>query len=285
MQLNVSATHQLQGNAGGKPVAFEETRNHSGIINPTLLVFHYTACDFDVARTTFLQATGNNRVSAHLLVDTDGSVLQFVPFNLRAWHAGESQWGALKDINTHSIGIEVVNYGYLLRSSTGEFRLGNGKPIPFAPSEVMEAKHKNPMMPWAYWQAYTPEQIETCKALAALLVSTYGLVDVVGHDDIAPTRKSDPGPAFPLLSVQAVALGRNSAEFTDEVRYVGVKRLNIRTGAGVEHALAGEPLVMHAKLVVRGRNASGTWLEVDVASDSGARHGWVLADYTQANSM
>jgi N-acetyl-anhydromuramyl-L-alanine amidase AmpD len=45
---------------------------------------------------------------------------------------------------------------------------------------------------------YTPEQIETCEALAEALVLAYGLQDVLGHDDIAPTRKSDPGPAFPL---------------------------------------------------------------------------------------
>lgn len=285
MTLKVSTDHRLQGDIGGKRVGYEASPNHGGVITPSLLVFHYTACSFDVARTTFLQATGQNRVSAHLLVDTDGSVLQLVPFNLRAWHAGESQWGDLKDINTHSIGIEVVNYGYLLKSASGGFRLGNGKPIPFEPSEVVEARHKNPQMPWMYWQAYTPEQIETCKAVATLLVSNYGLVDVVGHDDIAPTRKSDPGPAFPLLSVRSVALGRDSAEDTDEVRYVGVKRLNIRAGAGVDSALAGEPLVLHTKLLVRGRNEGGSWLKVDVASESGSRHGWVLADYTQANPM
>ncbi|MDR6523232.1 N-acetylmuramoyl-L-alanine amidase [Variovorax paradoxus] len=274
------ANDLLSGEIHGRAIGTAPTANHGGVIAPRLLVFHYTACDFTAAKNTFLSTAGKNRVSAHLLVDTDGTVTQFVPFNRRAWHAGESHWGDLNDINTHSIGIEVVNYGYLLKTAAGTFRLGNGKPLPFDPDEIIEARHKNPKLPYRYWQAYTPAQIETCEQLAVLLVQRYGLIDVVGHDDIAPDRKQDPGPAFPLLGIRGKALGRDAASDGDEVRYVGVKRLNLRKGPGVEHALAGEPLVMHSKLIVQGRE--GGWIQVVVASASGARGGWVLGEYTQA---
>lgn len=202
--------HHLRGSIAGKEVGSRSSPNCRGTILPRLLVFHYTACSFDVASSVFMSTTGDNRVSAHLLVDVNGAITQFVPFTVRAWHAGESQWGELTDINTHSIGIEVVNYGYLLKSATGQYRLGNGKPLPFSPDDAVEVRHKNPAMPWTYWQAYTPEQIETCQALADLLVANYHLTDIVGHDDIAPKRKCDPGPAFPLLSIRGRALGRES---------------------------------------------------------------------------
>jgi N-acetylmuramoyl-L-alanine amidase len=280
--LNI-ANDLLSGEIQGQPVGAAPSPNHGGAIAPRLLVFHYTACNFAAAKATFLSTTGSNRVSAHLLVDTDGAVTQFVPFNRRAWHAGESHWGDLHDINSHSIGIEVVNFGYLLKTASGAFRLGNGKPLPFDADEVIEARHKNAKLPYRYWQAYTPAQVETCEQLAVLLTQRYGLTDVVGHDDIAPDRKQDPGPAFPLLGIRGKALGRDAANDGEEVRYVGVKRLNLRKGPGVGHALEGEPLVMHSKLVVQGRESG--WIRVDVASASGARAGWVLAEYTQAVPM
>ena len=142
----------------GIATRFLQSENHNGQIAPKYLVFHYTACSAAAASAAFLRKTGANRVSAHLLVDRDGSVTQFVPLNRRAWHAGESQWGGFQDLNTHSIGIEVVNFGYLLKSADGTFRTADSaQMVPAA--EVTEARHRLPQLPWTHWHAYTGEQI------------------------------------------------------------------------------------------------------------------------------
>jgi N-acetylmuramoyl-L-alanine amidase len=270
-------SHVLGGmDPQGNAVRQEQSGNHNGAITPKVLVFHYTACDATAARNAFMRNAGANRVSAHLLVDTDGAVTQFVRLNLRAWHAGPSQWAGYHDMNTHSIGVEVVNYGYLLKSADGAFHTAEAKKV-IAPADVIEARHAFPHWPWLFWHAYTDKQIETCKVLAEVLVSTYALQDVVGHEDIAPKRKVDPGPAFPLARLRGNALGRNSQP-ADGSLYVAVNKLNIRVGAGVAFAKSGPPLLRNTQLRVIGDNANG-WLNVETLQAPPVT-GWVLADYT-----
>lgn len=99
-------------------------------------------------------------VSAHLFIRRDGSVIQFVPFNRRAWHAGKSTWCGRERCNDFSIGIEL--------EGTDD--------IPYAPA-----------------------QYETLAAVLEALRAAYPALRedaVAGHSDIAPGRKTDPGPAF-----------------------------------------------------------------------------------------
>jgi AmpD protein len=97
------------------------------------------------------------RVSAHFLVRRDGALLQFVPCTKRAWHAGASCWNGRMRCNDFSIGIEL------------------------------EGTDDEP---------YTDAQYETLVPLIDALCGRYPIEDVVGHSDIAPGRKTDPGPAF-----------------------------------------------------------------------------------------
>lgn len=279
MALSV-VNHRLEGEIGGKPVAHETSTNHNGPINPKLVVFHYTACSFDAARAAFLRTSGSNRVSAHLMVDADGSVTQFVPLNLRAWHAGESTWETLADINSHSIGIEVVNYGYLLKTASGGFRLSDGRPAPLAPDDVVETRHKRSVVPYLYWHGFTPAQVEACGALAETLAAAYPIQDVVGHDDIAPQRKVDPGPAFPLARMRSRALSREApAPAADQWMLVAASKLNIRRGPGEQYDLAASPLPRNTRVRVNGRQEG--WISVDVP-DAGGVSGWVAARYLSA---
>lgn len=274
--------HRLQGVVGGKHVEWVPSGNHNGEITPKYLIFHYTACSYGAAKNTFLSNTGSKRTSAHLLVDLDGSVTQFVPLNRRAWHAGESAWGTLRDLNSHSIGIEVVNFGYLLKMADSTFKLYNGTLAPVHPGDIVEAQHKNPTVRHLFWQSFSAAQIETCEALAAHLADQYGILDVLGHDDIAPGRKQDPGPAFPLLSIRGKALGRNAPIFDEDAAYVAVPMLNIRKGPGIEYALAGTPLVQHTRLRVVERVKE--WMQVEVES-AGMLTGWVFENFTRAAAL
>ena len=100
------------------------------------------------------------RVSAHALIRRDGALLQFVPFHRRAWHAGESSWRGRARCNDFSVGIEL------------------------------EGADEVP---------YEPAQMRALAALIRALCAAYPGLDparVVGHSDIAPGRRTDPGPAF-----------------------------------------------------------------------------------------
>jgi AmpD protein len=97
------------------------------------------------------------KVSAHFLIRRTGELLQFVPCTKRAWHAGVSAWRGRSDCNDYSIGIE----------------LEGADDMPFA-----------------------EPQYRVLAQLARALCSSYPVADIVGHCDIAPARKTDPGPSF-----------------------------------------------------------------------------------------
>ncbi|MBS1201255.1 MAG: N-acetyl-anhydromuranmyl-L-alanine amidase [Proteobacteria bacterium] len=112
------------------------------------------------------------RVSAHLLIRRDGSLMQFVPLGLRAWHAGESSWRGRSRCNDFSVGVE----------------LEGADDVP-----------------------YEDRQYTTLSALVAALVDVYPGIrpdSVTGHSDIAPGRKTDPGPAFDWPRLHALVRQR-----------------------------------------------------------------------------
>ena len=105
----------------------------------------------------YYQGIRGLEVSAHFFIRRDGSLIQFVPCALRAWHAGKSAWQGRERCNDFSIGIEL--------EGTDD-------------------------------QPFTDAQYATLIPLLACLKAAYPIRDVVGHSDIAPGRKTDPGPHF-----------------------------------------------------------------------------------------
>jgi N-acetylmuramoyl-L-alanine amidase len=138
----------------------------------TMLVLHYTGmptCAEAVERLTNAEA----KVSSHYLVAEDGQILRLVAEQQRAWHAGKSWWRGVSDINSASIGIEICNPGH-------EFGY---RPFPEA-------------------------QIDALIPLVADIVARYGITrgNIVGHSDIAPSRKQDPGELFPWIRLAKLRL-------------------------------------------------------------------------------
>jgi N-acetylmuramoyl-L-alanine amidase len=162
------------------------------------------------------------------------------------------------------------------RLSRGTSALGDE----YADADVVVATHKNELT-LCGWRAYTPVQIAVVLRVALALRVRYNFVDVVGHDDIAPGRKVDPGPAFPLESIQARILGRDAIA---SAAYQTTTALNIRSGPGVEHqTLPGSPLPKGTEVLVLAR--TGVWCLVDVLSAvagqtdmQGWTHGRFLVD-------
>lgn len=147
-----------------------------------VVVIHYTAEDFSNSLATLT----DREVSAHYLIpqhppqkNGKGVVWQLVPESQLAWHAGPSFWRGATRINDTSVGIEIVNSGYR-RTLTG-----------------------------LQWQPFTPQQISALMALVKDITQRYGIApeNVVGHSDIAPQRKQDPGPLFPWQHLAEHGLG------------------------------------------------------------------------------
>ena len=129
----------------------------------TMLVLHYTGMETGKAAIDRL-ADQQAKVSAHYVVEEDGTLIAMVDEQKRAWHAGLSYWRGITDVNSASIGIEIVNGGH-----------------DFALPDFPEA------------------QIAAVIALSREIIDRHGIspVNVVGHSDIAPGRKIDPGEKFP----------------------------------------------------------------------------------------
>lgn len=142
-------------------------------IRPDMLVLHYTGMESGAAAMARLRDP-LSEVSAHYLVFEDGGTVQLVPEAARAWHAGVGAWRGVGDINSRSIGIEIVHPGHV----------GGLPPYPEA-------------------------QIQAVIALGLDIVARWGIPPerVLAHSDIAPDRKEDPGEVFPWLRLAEAGLG------------------------------------------------------------------------------
>ncbi|GAA4804831.1 hypothetical protein GCM10023231_37450 [Olivibacter ginsenosidimutans] len=126
---------------------------------PNFVIIHHTAQD-SIQQTLNTFTLSRTQVSAHYVIDKKGKVYQLLNDYLRAWHAGNSRWGSVTDLNSVSLGIEMDNNGI---------------------------------------EPYTDAQIENLLGLLDTLKTTYNIPteNFIGHGDIAPGRKVDPGINFP----------------------------------------------------------------------------------------
>ncbi len=254
---------------------FVPTPNMGGIVQHKFLVMHFTAGRSAKESVDWL-ASKQAKASAHVVIGRDGSITQLVPFDRIAWHAGASSWEGLQGMNSYSLGIELDNAGRLTRQGNS-WRAWFG--VEYDDSQVIQATHKfeNQL---CGWHAYPPEQIEAALQVAGLLMDEYGLLDVVGHEDIAPHRKSDPGPAFPMASFRSRLMGRQ--EERNPV-YTTTTVLNIRSGPGTGNpTIPGSPLPQGTEVELL--STQGSWFKVEVQPTEAVpanMEGWVSSKFLQ----
>ena len=138
-----------------------------------MLVLHYTGMH-DGEAALARMCDPNTKVSAHYMLDEDGTVYALVPEEMRAWHAGVSYWAGGRDINARSIGIELVNPGH-------EFG----------------------------YRHFPDLQIAALISLVQAILARHAIPAwrILGHSDVAPMRKTDPGELFPWARLADTGIG------------------------------------------------------------------------------
>lgn len=150
----------------------------------SLLVLHYTGMESGQAALERM-CDPAAKVSAHYMVEEDGRIFGLVTEDRRAWHAGVSNWRGENNINSASIGIEIVNGGH-------DYGLPD----------------------------FPDAQINAVIVLSKAIMERHSLsaADVIGHSDIAPDRKTDPGEKFPWASLAAAGIGHWPENISDDRR-------------------------------------------------------------------
>lgn len=163
-----------------------------GAGQPDTIIVHYTACA-DAERAITMLTDPVREVSAHLVVDQRGNITQLVPFDSIAWHAGKSSWNGRESLNKYSIGIEIANAGPLTLRDKIFYTWDN---LEIDSSEVEARINQNSQL--EYWHKFPKDQILAIKNICISLANKYGIKEILAHSEIAPDRKIDPGPVFPL---------------------------------------------------------------------------------------
>lgn len=145
-------------------IRYVPTKNVGGKITPIFIVIHYDAASNATSAINWM-CDPKSQVSAHLHISREGVVTQLAPFITKCWHAGKSEWKGYSGLNSYSIGIELQN---------------DGK------------------------QSYTDVQLAKAEAVCVALAKKYKIKEIVGHSDISPGRKTDPGKLFPMARFKAL---------------------------------------------------------------------------------
>ena len=135
--------------------------------NINYIIIHYTGMKNELMALNRL-TDHKSKVSAHYFIKKNGRIHNLVPDLYEAWHAGKSNWKNLKSLNAHSIGIEIQNSG-----------------------------HENS------YEKFSNKQMSSVKKLLRFLIARYRInrKNILGHSDIAPNRKKDPGEKFPWFEL------------------------------------------------------------------------------------
>ena len=150
------------------------SKSNRSKIDIKFVIFHYTGMQSEIESIQRLK-NPRQKVSCHYLINRKGEVIQMVKDKNIAWHAGKSRWKEFKNLNTNSIGIELVNKGH---------RFG--------------------------YQNFSKKQIKSLIRLCTNLKKKYSIrkENFLGHSDIAPLRKIDPGEKFPWKKLSNYNLGK-----------------------------------------------------------------------------
>ncbi len=161
-----------------------------GTMKPRIIVLHYTASGGKTGGgdASYL-SRASSRASAQVVVGRSADVHQLMPLNHIAWHAGKSNYKGQDDVNLFSIGIEIDNWGWL-----------EGRGINLPEEDIFHGQRNG--KGYDQWEKYNPVQLAAVEEVIAAICEAYDIEDIVGHEDVSPGRKQDPGPALDEFKAQ-----------------------------------------------------------------------------------
>ncbi|MEQ1862894.1 MAG: N-acetylmuramoyl-L-alanine amidase, partial [Chthoniobacteraceae bacterium] len=189
--VKINPEHWLEG------VTHDEIAGGSAMAIRRCLVIHFTSGATAKSSINFWRTPAAKGASAHIVIDRDGTIYQCRPFNRTCGHAGTSRWRDPKTgklyigVNTCGIGIELANAGNDPALASRWTKL-----------PLVSSGHRNSPKTIERWEAFPAAQLAACTRVALAVVTRYQLDDITGHDCIAPERKNDPGPAFPMTELR-----------------------------------------------------------------------------------
>jgi N-acetylmuramoyl-L-alanine amidase len=213
LELDVSIDHYLTTKDGGRfEIVEPHTDNYSKgpLKDYKYIIIHFTT-GTRVESTIAHFRNGANKLSAHLLISSDGRIIQFLPFNRIAFHAGDSWWEGDKWLNEMSIGIELDNAGFLTEKDGNWYR----KDVPIPKKDVVIKTHTREYKRRA-WERFPAVQLAVLEKVVRALVDHYGgsdKIEMLGHDDINIANRLDPGPDFPMKQLRKKVFGRSEARY------------------------------------------------------------------------
>lgn len=264
----------------GPNIDYQKSPNQGGRFNLNQLdtiIIHYTAGSSRLSSVRTL-LNPSRKASAHLVVGRDEKITQLVDFDKVAWHAGQSSHLDRVGLNKYSIGIEIDNAG-VLDKSQDSYISWFGKT--YDDSDVVAGIHRNENN-LRYWHKFTEWQIENVLEICELLIQKYNIKYILGHEEISPRRKIDPGPAFPLDKVRERLFNsdRSIDEKEDVIAFkegkVTASALNIRMSPDGESEAVGLPLPKGA--IVEILEEKDGWYKVQTSLE-----GWVYGKYIKQN--
>lgn len=174
------------------------------------VVMHYTGSHGNAESSNKWTQDPTSKVSWHITIDRDGSVTQVNDFRTICWHAGQSEWLAkqnnrqYKNMNGYSIGIELANAGLLTRKD-GKWK--NPYNVVISDANVfVDGQGRG-------WEKFPDVQLKTAFEVALVCAQRYNCVDILGHSEISPGRKVDPGSAFPLNTLKQTLYSQSWYKF------------------------------------------------------------------------
>lgn len=197
MRILLTAISSLVVGCSSLPMIDAPSVNHNSRVN--YLIMHFTSENFAESLRLLTQRT-HSPVSSHYLVPEPGDetyaggrlrIHRLVEENRRAWHAGRSYWAGAESLNNNSIGIEIVNRSACVNNNA-------------------EAEATTPEDQSCNFLEYPEEQLELVIELVTDILDRYpdiDPVDIIGHADIAPGRRVDPGPLFPWKRLHDLGIG------------------------------------------------------------------------------
>lgn len=225
-------------------------KKSAGKNSKRFVVVHYTAHDNFEGDVKQL-STADAKVSCHLVIGRDGEITQIGSFDDILWHAGPSKWKGVNGLNSHSIGIELTNPGYMdITSNAYVTWYGKRYLKSNTPDSFVEAKHPSVGSATKGWLRYSRKQIEALIHVVASLKKAYpSIEEVVGHEQISPGRKQDPGLGiifdWKLLDeLNGIRSSNESSEEFDIPSYTfeivnAPKGLRVRSGPTTSSAVIG----------------------------------------------